>query len=356
MKKTIKAILSISIIFAVLISTIPSIVLADTIIAYGNCGDNAKWELDSNNKLTIKGTGSISDSPWKDWGVLSIVVENGIEEISCDLSASLVKEISIPSTLKDIQAGAFSFCSSLQNIDVDRENNSYMDVEGVLFSKDGHILEAYPGGRQDEDYHIPNGVTSVRVHAFVDNDNLVNLYFPSSFSGFQAPLTSWCDNLLNYYVDDNNENYCDLDGVLCRKDKVKLFAFPSGRRGEYTVPSFMPLIEEYAFYTCRQIESITFPQGVSGFDGGTFGECSSLRDLKIPESVYTISSNAMFGCPQLKDLYVAHTEAQWKEYFPNGLFDLTIHYDSFVDAKFNLLFDSNSGTIEENERKRSSKK
>lgn len=38
-----------------------------------------------------------------------------------------------------------------------------------------------------------------------------------------------CDKLAAYHVDEQNENYCDIDGVLYTKNKSKLAIYPKGK-------------------------------------------------------------------------------------------------------------------------------
>jgi hypothetical protein len=51
------------------------------------------------------------------------------------LSGSQMTSLSLPSTLKSIAVFEFQYCANLTSITVDAQNTTYVDVDGVLFSK-----------------------------------------------------------------------------------------------------------------------------------------------------------------------------------------------------------------------------
>ena len=82
------------------------------------------------------------------------------------LSASGLSSITIPASVTTIGTGAFSGTSSLTSISVDGTNLNYKDTDGVVFSKNGTTLVAYPSGNARTSYTTPSGVTSIYGEAF----------------------------------------------------------------------------------------------------------------------------------------------------------------------------------------------
>ncbi|MDR3147947.1 MAG: leucine-rich repeat domain-containing protein, partial [Treponema sp.] len=66
--------------------------------------------------------------------------------------------VRIPSSVTTIEGGAFANNPALSAITVDANNPAYTTIDGVLFSKDGRTLVAYPAGKGSS-YAIPQGVT-----------------------------------------------------------------------------------------------------------------------------------------------------------------------------------------------------
>lgn len=72
----------------------------------------------------------------------------------------------ISKNVTDIDANPFFRCISLKSIDVDEENSLYADVDGVLYNKDVTKLLAYPEGREEDHFSIPESVTTIGIDAF----------------------------------------------------------------------------------------------------------------------------------------------------------------------------------------------
>ena len=99
--------------------------------------------------------------------VKRITVPESVEEIGewafCHCRA--LKELVIPKQVKKIAASAFTDCASLKRIVVDEENERYRAIDGVLFSKDGETLVAYPKGKGAK-YRVPEGTKRIGADAF----------------------------------------------------------------------------------------------------------------------------------------------------------------------------------------------
>ncbi|MBR2742138.1 MAG: leucine-rich repeat protein [Clostridia bacterium] len=82
----------------------------------------------------------------------------------CDV----LKTVTIPASVTSIGSYAFTGCTSLTEISVDENNTAYSsDDYGVLFNKDKTTLVAYPAGKTDTSYEVPDTVTEIGVGAFM---------------------------------------------------------------------------------------------------------------------------------------------------------------------------------------------
>ena len=85
--------------------------------------------------------------------------------------------VEVPDSVTTIGDAAFSNCTSLTDINVDDSNPNYISVDGVLFNKDITELVAYPGGKTETEYIIPNSVTTIRDFAFEYCTSLTDVYY-----------------------------------------------------------------------------------------------------------------------------------------------------------------------------------
>lgn len=77
--------------------------------------------------------------------------------------------IDIPYSVLRIVDGAFKGCSGIKKFTVNENNQSYKDVDGILFSKDNKMLIKYPAQKETAEYVISEEVAIICTEAFMDN-------------------------------------------------------------------------------------------------------------------------------------------------------------------------------------------
>ena len=175
-------------------------------------------------------------------------------------------------------------------------------------------------------------VSNIQAYAFYQCPDLKAIIIPSTVTSIT--MTNWngnascfnnCTSLKTFIVSADNPNYSAVGGVLFNKDKTTLLKCPQAKSGEYTIPSTVNTINDYAFSECSNITSISLPNsitsiGASAFSGCTslsspitiptgekiipnnaFANCSALTSVTIPEGVEEIGRNAFSGCTNLKE-------------------------------------------------------
>ncbi len=110
--------------------------------------------------------------------------------------------VKLPATVTSAIAGCFSLCSNLTYIDVDGNNATYKSVDGVLFSKDGTKLVAFPGGKSGT-YTVPNGVTSIGNYAFDHCYKLTSVSMYNSVTDIGSNAFSYCWNMKSIQLSIN---------------------------------------------------------------------------------------------------------------------------------------------------------
>lgn len=112
----------------------------------------------------------------------SVSVPSDLKEIySCAFQkCRKITDIYIPASVKHIGKAAFGYNAKLKKIDVSEENRNYKSVEGVVYSKDGKELIAYPAGKKDSSYRVPEGVEKIADGAFMGAAHLKKIILPDS--------------------------------------------------------------------------------------------------------------------------------------------------------------------------------
>ncbi len=95
---------------------------------------------------------------------------------SCDK----LKKITFGSAVKSIGECAFYECLNLTEIKVDKDNQYFCSVGGVLYSKDMSVLLCVPAGKKCSKFTVPSTVTSIASWAFAGNTTITKVIVPSS--------------------------------------------------------------------------------------------------------------------------------------------------------------------------------
>ena len=115
----------------------------------------------------------------------------------------------------------------------------------------------------------------------------------------------------------------DEFGVKYSKDWKRLLKAPTGLKGEYSIIEGVKVIGEYAFYWCRNLNSIDIPNSVTTIGDSAFGGCDSLTSINIPNSVTTIGKDAFAFCYSLTSINIPNSVTTIGDYAFNGCASLT---------------------------------
>lgn len=185
-----------------------------------------------------------------------------------------VTSVTIPNSEKIyIEQEAFSFCNSLESINVDIDNKNYCSKDGVLFNKDMTEIICYPSGKKDAIYTIPDTVVKICNRAFGNCPNLITINIPKSvkdieqddFSSNQGRYAITSTNLESINVDVDNENYSSEDGVLFNKNKTELILYPREKKDlTYIIPNSVEHLYTISFCNTN-LKELTIPISVNRF-------------------------------------------------------------------------------------------
>ncbi len=98
----------------------------------------------------------------------TIVVPEGVQRIKrgAFLGSQGTSDIVIPDSVTEIEPSAFGAVVTLTDITVSEGNTAFSSIDGVLYSEDGTVLIAYPSGRMELEFTVPDFVTAIGDYAF----------------------------------------------------------------------------------------------------------------------------------------------------------------------------------------------
>ena len=285
--------------------------------------DGTSWEVRGiNGTLIIDGNGPMANfehsAPWSRYSYSKIIIKDGITSIgdhafsyacvSGDFTIpdqitaigdhafvdSGLQSISIPPSVTFIGERPFAYCYGLRSINVDDANPVFSSRDGVLFTKDGEELIAFPWGKSDNSYTIPEGTRTIGAFAF-SGCMLKEVVFPNTIEAIDGYAFAYCDNLASLALPD---------GV----SKIDSNAFRSCfKLSSVVLPQSLTQIEDGVFGSCRKLETVVFPQKLVSIGDGAFHYCRAMTELSLPDSLETIGANAFSYCESLTELHLPDT-------------------------------------------------
>ena len=163
---------------------------------------------------------------------------------------------------------------------------------------------------------IGNSVTSIGGRAFeccyrlteVYNKSTLSITAGSSSYGYVAYYAK------NVYTNEGGSKLTtDENGyVIYTGGGEKILVAYHGTNTELILPLDITKIQQYAFYKCTGLTSITIPDSVTSMGKWTFFGCSELTSVTIGGSVTIIGDDAFYGCTGLTNITFNGTIAQWR--------------------------------------------
>lgn len=150
---------------------------------------------------------------------------------------------------------------------------------------------------------LPEGLEVIKSNAFIGCDSITSIRIPASVNELYGSSFAGC-NIEAYVVDEANEYYTAVDGVVYTKDLKTLIAFPSAYPNKhFVVPSTTQIIAYSAFRDSR-IESIDLPNGLSIIEDWAF-EGSSIRSIEMPDTITEIGESIFCFCKNLESVQLS---------------------------------------------------
>ena len=127
----------------------------------------------------------------------SIDIPRSVEYIGYDNFeyADKLTTVTIPNNVTYLGSSCFTACKKLQEIIVEEGNQYCASVDGILYSKDLSQLLAYPAGRTEISFTIPNHVTTINQAACDYCDYLNSVVIPRSVTSIGWFAFMNCSNL-----------------------------------------------------------------------------------------------------------------------------------------------------------------
>ena len=159
------------------------------------------------------------------------------------LGSNKLSDLTILSSTLDVNNNHLYTSSALKEIKVNENNSKYMVKNGILFSKDGSKIYAYPTGKQEDTYVFDSNVKEIGDSAFwMTNLKCINI--PDTIESVGNSAFGHCSNLKEVTVN--------------AKKLRRLTFYSSSNLDSVTIGSNVSSWSDEVFLSCNKIPSITY--------------------------------------------------------------------------------------------------
>lgn len=161
---------------------------------------------------------------------------------------------------------------------------------------------------------LPLQTTKIEADAFRNCSSLHTIEVPTLVESIET--SAGCTALAEINVQAGNSHYCSKDGVLLSGDGKNILWFPMGKEGEYTLPSTVTTVGDYAFRNCR-IETFRFADGLTSIGKYAFYN-SSVKEVSLPSTVKQIPTGLFQKCADLTTVHLGKNTEMLGDYVFDG--------------------------------------
>ena len=184
--------------------------------------------------------------------------------------------------------------AGLEAINVAAANTNYKSEDGLIYNKTKTHLYVYPNAKKGS-YTMPETLQSVYYYAFRNAQGLTEINVGDTMQYLRQDYFTNNPALKAINVDENNQWYTSINGVLYNKDKTRLYYVPDAYVGDVTIPDTVTNIDgQYTFNNCTGIKKLTIPASVTGISDSTFDYVKSITEFVIDSENTKVQS--VNGC------------------------------------------------------------
>ena len=236
-------------------------------------------------------------------------------------------EVTIPQSVVSIGGGAFANCENLTKVtfDYDYDQAGLESIGNSAFTQCASLESIVM--LTDDDYSIPNSVTSIGKNAFYGCSALEKISIPSGVTTIEENTFYGCSNLTRVIESYAGSSLTTIGSGAFSRSKLQF----------YYIPESVTSVGDAAFYNCSNLFATSIPNGVTAIEPNTFYGCSSLTNLAwsyedsqvtsigfgafilctnlsnvfgessfiIPKSVVSIDKEAFYSCSNISDIIIS---------------------------------------------------
>ena len=197
---------------------------------------------------------------------------------------------------------------------------------------------------------IEEGITSIGSYAFRNCTSLTSVSLPSSLTSVGYSSFQGCTNLNSMDYLGTLEQWCTISFANDYSNPTfysKALNIDGVDMANLEIPEGVETIEDYCFYCCENIKSLTLPNSLKNIGKSAFDSCRGLTSLNLPEGIETLGEAAFSACTYIKSIILPKSLKNVGSLAFNGFTSLnTVNYSGTLAqwCSINFMGDYSSPT------------
>ena len=219
-----------------------------------------------------------------------------------------------------LTASAFSGCTRSTDEDLDYEivNNEA-------------VITGYTDSTVRTEVTVPDEidgypVTKIEDFGLFNAESLTKITIGKNVKEIGTWSMTNNQRLQEFVVDEENQYFTAVDGILFSKDMKTLIYYPNAKNIEfnkygeaqnttqYVIPDGVEVIRSKAFYKCYYLDDIQIPDSVKRVEEKGFHRCSALLSIDLPDNLEFIGKDAFAYCELIESVTIPASIKQIDEY------------------------------------------
>lgn len=184
----------------------------DKAMIYQYDGKTSEGEVEIPSELGGYPVTGLKSSALAGTDFTKIMLPDSLEQIGSFAFSACKKlqEIKLPASVNDIGNGIFTECDALESFSIDADNETYMQQDQLIYTADGKTLVAAVG-KGPEEITVPSTVEQLQSYAFYNCEGLKSITIPASVKKLGEGCFGGCIHLSSVNLQEGLEtigNYC----------------------------------------------------------------------------------------------------------------------------------------------------
>lgn len=294
----------------------------------------------------------------KDKNLTEVTIPDGVVKLreGAFSDCKNLKHVHLPDSVKIIGDSVFRDCTSLQSVNLGQVqfigNNAFngcVSLQNISFSEGLEEIKdhSFENCSSLENVNLPAGLMSIGVKAFSGCKSLKQIIIGKDLDIIKTNAFWRCSALESIEVDQDNEAFTIVNGVLCTKDLKTVVTSGNRALNADEIPEGADLLKwgpfcetfirngvcvlgkdaqhfenkqfegnqeivklvvtrqvngigMFAFHNCKNLREIVFDKGIDYIEASAFEGCEALERVTFPSSLTYLGASAFRNCVNLK--------------------------------------------------------